>query len=87
MIIAAAGLLGYQLFDVIRVRVDGWINPWLDPSAGRTKSFNPSLPLAAVELLGMGRSRQPGANTCSPIRFYILCHRGRNGLIGTIGCW
>ena len=26
-----AGIIGYLLFDVVRLRVDAWLNPWLDP--------------------------------------------------------
>ena len=28
--LTAAGVLGYAVFDVIRLRVDAWLNPWLD---------------------------------------------------------
>ena len=32
LVLAAAGTLGYLLFDVVRVRIEAWINPWLDPT-------------------------------------------------------
>jgi cell division protein FtsW (lipid II flippase) len=32
VILAALGaLIGYALFDVVRVRVNAWWNPWADP--------------------------------------------------------
>jgi cell division protein FtsW (lipid II flippase) len=40
--LAVAGFAGYFLFDVVRLRVDAWIDPWLDPS-GRSFQIVQSL--------------------------------------------
>ena len=36
-----AGAAGYLLFDVVRLRVDAWINPGWTPAAAPTRSSNP----------------------------------------------
>lgn len=51
-----AGIAGYFLYDVVRLRIDAWINPWLDP-AGR--SFQIVQSLMAVANGGVG-GRGPG---------------------------
>lgn len=40
--LALAGISGYFLFDVIRLRVEAWLNPWNDPS-GRSYQIVQSL--------------------------------------------
>ncbi len=53
----SAGSVGYLVFDVIRLRVDAWLNPWVDP-AGRSYQIVQSLmAVANGGLLGRG----PGA--------------------------
>ena len=51
-----AGIAGYYLFDVVRLRVDAWLDPWLDP-AGR--SFQIIQSLMAIANGGVG-GRGPG---------------------------
>jgi len=54
LVIVAALISGYMIFDVIRVRVEAWLNPWLDP-AGRSYQIVQSLmALANGELIGRG---------------------------------
>lgn len=40
--LGGAGLTGYLLYDVVRVRVEAWLNPWADP-AGRSYQIIQSL--------------------------------------------
>ncbi len=51
-----AGIAGYYLFDVVRLRVDAWLNPWLDPSG---RSFQVIQSLMAIANGGVG-GRGPG---------------------------
>ena len=46
-----AGIAGYYLFDVVRLRVDGWLNPWSDPSG---RSFQIIQSLMAIANGGVG---------------------------------
>ena len=54
LILIGVGFLGYLFFDVIRLRVDAWINPWVDP-AGRSYQIVQSLmAIANGGLIGRG---------------------------------
>ena len=49
-----AGVAGYALFDVVRVRVDAWLNPWLDPSGRSFQIVQSLLAIANGGLFGRG---------------------------------
>lgn len=84
--LAGAGLLGYAVFDVIRLRVDAWINPWLDP-AGRSYQIVQSL--ISVANGGMfGRGPGLGSPSLVPVAhsdfaFTALAEEG--GLVNALG--
>ncbi len=48
------GLAGYALFGVVRVRVDAWLNPWLDPGGNSYQIVQSLLAVASGGLLGRG---------------------------------
>jgi cell division protein FtsW (lipid II flippase) len=50
----AAGLLGYLLFDVVRLRVEAWLNPWLDPSGRSYQIVQSLISVANGGLIGRG---------------------------------
>jgi cell division protein FtsW (lipid II flippase) len=52
--LVAAGVAGYLLFAVVRIRVDAWINPWLDPSGGSYQIVQSLLAVANGGLIGRG---------------------------------
>ena len=47
-------VVGYRLFDVIQLRVDSWINPWLDPSGKSYQIVQSLLAVAAGGVFGRG---------------------------------
>jgi len=49
-----AALLGYALFDVVRLRVEAWWNPWADPSGRSYQIVQSLIALAAGGLVGRG---------------------------------
>ena len=54
LLLASAAAAGYLLFDIIRLRVDAWLNPWLD-SMGRSYQIVQSiLAVASGGLIGRG---------------------------------
>jgi cell division protein FtsW (lipid II flippase) len=60
-----AALAGYALFDVVRLRVDAWLNPWSDPSG---RSYQIVQSLIAVANGGIsGRGLGLGAPSLVPI--------------------
>jgi cell division protein FtsW (lipid II flippase) len=52
--IVLAGIAGYWLFDIVRLRVDAWLNPWLDPSGGAFQIVQSLLAIANGGMFGRG---------------------------------
>ena len=50
----ASGLVGYMLFDVVQLRVEAWLNPWLDPSGRSYQIVQSLLAVANGGLIGRG---------------------------------
>jgi cell division protein FtsW (lipid II flippase) len=81
-----AGAGGYLLFDVVRLRIDAWLNPWLDPS-GRSYQIVQSLfAVANGGLLGRGPGMgNPGLVPVPHSDFIFSAIVEETGLIGGIG--
>jgi cell division protein FtsW (lipid II flippase) len=85
-VITFAGFLGYLFFDVIRLRIDAWINPWLDP-AGRSYQIVQSL--MAVSNGGIiGRGPGIGNPSLVPIAHsdFIFAAIAEEGGFGGVVC-
>ena len=54
IILAIAAYFGYQKFGVIQIRIDGWLNPWIDPSGGSYQIIQSIQALAAGHIIGSG---------------------------------
>jgi cell division protein FtsW (lipid II flippase) len=83
---AIAGVAGYFLFDVIRLRVDAWFNPWLDPS-GRSYQIVQSL-MAVANGGTIGRGPGLGSPGLVPVAisdFVFTSISEETGLAGTMG--
>jgi len=84
IILILASIGGYILFDVVRARVDAWINPWLDPS-GRSYQIVQSLIAQAAGGIG-GRGPGMGSPGLVPIAhsdFIFSTISEEYGLVGT----
>lgn len=67
LIIGVAALLGYFLFDVVQLRFEAWIDPWIDPSG---RSYQIVQSLISVASGGMtGRGPGMGYPELVPIAF------------------
>ncbi len=53
-LVAAGGGLGYVLFDVVRVRLQAWVNPWADPVGGSYQIVQSLIAIASGGVLGRG---------------------------------
>ncbi|MEA3440138.1 MAG: FtsW/RodA/SpoVE family cell cycle protein [Chloroflexota bacterium] len=53
-ILLLAVVVGYFAFDLVRLRVDAWINPWLDPSGRSYQIVQSVIAVANGGLLGRG---------------------------------
>lgn len=85
LLLLAAGISGYLMFDVVRLRIDAWLNPWVDPS-GRSYQIVQSLIAMANGGVG-GRGPGIGSPTLVPIShsdfiFSAIVEEG--GLVGGI---
>lgn len=80
-----AGVVGYLLFDVVRLRVDAWLNPWIDPS-GRSYQIVQSL-LAAASGGLFGRGPGMGNPSLVPVAhsdFIFVAITEETGLVGAL---
>ncbi len=50
----AAGVAGFFLFDVVALRVEAWLNPWLDPSGRSYQLVQSMISIAAGGFFGRG---------------------------------
>ncbi len=65
LLILLGGITGYLLFDVVRLRIDAWLNPWVDPS-GRSYQIVQSILALANGGVG-GRGPGMGSPTLVPV--------------------
>jgi cell division protein FtsW (lipid II flippase) len=59
VLLALAAVMGYFLFDVVRLRVEAWWNPWADPSGRSFQIVQSLIAVAAGGIIGRG----PGLGT------------------------
>lgn len=80
-----SGLAGYELYDVIRIRIEAWINPWNDP-AGRSYQIIQSLiAVATGGIFGRGPGiSSPGLVPIAHSDFIYAAICEENGLVGSI---
>ncbi len=84
-VLLAAGIAGTLLFDLVRVRVDAWLNPWLDPSGRSYQIVQSLLAIANGGLLGRGPGL--GNPTLVPVAhsdFIFSAIAEETGLMGVI---
>lgn len=85
-LILVAGILGYQLYDVIQIRVEGWINPWLDSSGRSYQIIQSLLAIAAGGIIGRGPGiGSPGLVPVALSDFIFSAIAEEAGLVGTLG--
>jgi cell division protein FtsW (lipid II flippase) len=84
--LAAASLVGYYLFDVVRLRVDAWLNPWLDPSGRSFQIVQSLMAVANGGVFGRGPGLgNPGLVPVSISDFVFTAIAEETGLAGTLG--
>ena len=81
-----AGVAGYLLFDVVRLRVEAWINPWLDPSGRSYQIVQSLISVANGGLFGRGPGMgNPGVVPVAHSDFVFAAIAEETGLLGTLG--
>jgi cell division protein FtsW (lipid II flippase) len=91
VLLLAAGVVGYALFDVVRLRVDAWWNPWPEADARAFQIVQSLLAFAA------GGGRGPGVGLGAPTYIPVVHSDfvfaaiaeewGLLGAIGTVACF
>lgn len=80
-----AGLAGYFLFDVVRLRIDAWLNPWLDPSGRSYQIVQSLLAIANGGIFGRGPGLgSPGLVPVAISDFVYSAIAEETGLMGTV---
>lgn len=83
--VVVALVAGYFLFDVIRLRVGAWINPWLDPSGRSYQIVQSLLAVANGGLFGRGIGLgSPGVVPVAQSDFIFSAISEEFGLAGAI---
>jgi cell division protein FtsW (lipid II flippase) len=84
--LAVAGIAGYFLFDVVRVRIDAWLNPWLDPSGGSFQIVQSLMAVANGGTSGRGPGMgSPGLVPVAISDFVFVAIAEETGLVGSLG--
>jgi cell division protein FtsW (lipid II flippase) len=85
ILLLMAGIAGYFLFDVVRIRVDAWINPWLDPSGRSFQIVQSLMAVANGGILGRGPGLgSPGLVPVAISDFIFTAIAEESGLVGTL---
>lgn len=82
----AALVIGYFFIDIIRIRVEGWLNPWNDPSGNSYQIIQSLLAFANGGIFGRGLG--VGSPLLVPVAisdFIFAAIAEETGLVGTLG--
>jgi cell division protein FtsW (lipid II flippase) len=79
-------MVGYFFIDIVAVRVNGWLNPWVDPSGQSYQIVQSILAIASGGVLGRGPGM--GNPLLVPVAisdFIFAAIAEETGLVGTLG--
>jgi len=77
---------GYFLFDVVRLRLEGWINPWSDPSGSTYQIVQSLMAIANGGIIGRGPGLgHPGLVPIAHSDFIFSAITEESGLLGAVG--
>ncbi len=86
LLLGLGGLIAYVAFDVVRVRVEAWWNPWADPSGRSFQIVQSLIAVAAGGLFGRGPGLgAPGLVPVAHSDFIFAALAEEWGLLGMIG--
>ena len=85
LLLLAGGGLGYLFFDVVRLRVDAWLNPWLDPSGRSYQVVQSLIAVASGGIFGSGLGLgSPGLVPVAQSDFIFSAIAEEGGLLGCL---
>jgi cell division protein FtsW (lipid II flippase) len=81
-----ASIVGYLIFDVVQLRIDAWLNPWLDPTGRSYQIVQSLLAIANGGLVGRGPGLgSPGVVPVPHSDFIFTAIFEEIGLVGATG--
>jgi len=81
-----AGVAGYVLFDVVRLRMDAWLNPWVDPSGRSYQIVQSLIAIANGGIFGRGPGMgNPNVVPVAHSDFVYTAMVEETGLVGALG--
>jgi peptidoglycan glycosyltransferase len=86
LLLVVAGSIGYYLFDVVRLRIEAFWNPWLDPAGRSFQIVQSLLAFASGGFFGQGLGQ--GLPTAIPVvhtDFVFAAIGEEYGLLGALG--
>ncbi len=84
--LAGVSVWGYLVFDVVRLRVDTWLNPWADSTGQGFQIVQSLISIASGEMLGRGPGLgNPALVPLSHSDFIFTAIAEESGLIGSLG--
>ena len=82
---AAGGLLGWLYIGVVRLRIDAWLNPWVDPSGNAYQIVQSLIAIASGGLFGRGPGfGSPGFVPAAHTDFIFAAIAEEWGMIGAV---
>jgi len=87
LLLLVAGFVGYQLFAVVRIRVEAWWDPFADPTGNSYQIVQSLIAIASGGILGRGLGL--GAPTLIPVAhsdFILAALAEEWGLAGLLAC-
>ncbi|HPH95683.1 MAG TPA: FtsW/RodA/SpoVE family cell cycle protein [Anaerolineaceae bacterium] len=86
LVLIGAAAAGYMLFDVVRLRVESWLNPWPDPTGRSYQVIQSLISIAAGGVVGSGPGLgSPGLVPVAQSDFIYTAIAEESGLLGSTG--
>ncbi len=85
LVAVSGGVLSYFLFDVVQIRVEAWLNPWLDPSGSSYQIVQSLISIASGGIVGRGPGLgSPAFVPASHTDFIFSAITEEFGLVGAV---
>jgi cell division protein FtsW (lipid II flippase) len=85
LLLLGGGGLGYLFFDVVRLRVDAWLNPWADPIGRSYQVVQSLIAVASGGIFGSGLGLgSPGLIPVAQSDFIFSAIAEEGGLLGCL---
>lgn len=84
LIFILSGVTGYYLFDIVKARIDTWLNPWLNTGSTAYQIVQARIAIASGGLVGTGPGLgSPGLIPVAVSDFIFSAIAEESGLLGT----